>query len=336
MDVQIQFLAFTVVPGGVMVGVIVYSSVKIYELGDYRPFLLILLLVSMTFHQATEIPQYAAGTFYGSISSTAEVYETGANLIASLASFLVVRQIDELRTTRDKLERSNAALEERSSMVSVLNRVLRHNVRNDVNVIAGQAEYLEDRIDDECIGDQLETIEETALGLATISDRTRRIRQLLTEDPEGETTLRLGDRLETALEGVRQSTSEATVTLERPGDSAVVVEGTSTLPTVIADVVERVVIANEGAIRVDVTVASRAVGDGGDGAAVVRIDDDGEGLPDLDVRAVESDAETPLRHAEGLELWCLEWAVKRADGELDTRPAGATIEVRLPEGSRPA
>ncbi|MUV61323.1 sensor histidine kinase [Halobacterium sp. CBA1126] len=59
------------------------------------------------------------------------------------------QRIEEIRETQTELEASNASLEERSEMVNVLNRILRHNVRNEVNVITGRAELAASRIDDE-------------------------------------------------------------------------------------------------------------------------------------------------------------------------------------------
>lgn len=45
----------------------------------------------------------------------------------------------------------------------------------------------------------------------------------------------------------------------------------------------------------------------------------------------QNEEDTPLRNAEGLSLWCLEWAVKRAGGNLDTDPDDATLRIRLPK-----
>lgn len=333
MPLQIEFVVFTLVPGSVLVAVILYSTVKIYELGDYRPVLLVLLLVFMTLHQATEVLQYTSGVFDQAVSPTPEAYESAANLLASAASYLIIQKLDELSTTRSELERSNAALKERSSMVSVLNRILRHNVRNDVNIIAGQAEHIESRIDDNRFQEELETIETTAWKLATISERTQRIRQLLTEDSKDTRVIHLEEQLDASLERVQRSTRDATVTLKNTRDGKVTIKGTSTLPRIIADVVERIILSNAGVVQVEITIAGDPDGQNRE-SAIIRIDDDGDGLPELDIQAIKNDEETPLRHAEGLELWCLEWAVKRADGELDAEPADGTVEIRLPIADR--
>ncbi|WP_276274251.1 methyl-accepting chemotaxis protein [Haloarcula litorea] len=92
------------------------------------------------------------------------------------------QRIEEIRETQTELEASNASLEERSEMVNVLNRILRHNVRNEVNVITGRAELAASRIDDEAAQADLEAVQNAAWELSTISSRTQRIKQLLAEE----------------------------------------------------------------------------------------------------------------------------------------------------------
>jgi methyl-accepting chemotaxis protein len=332
MATGIEFGVFTVVPICVMGAVIVYSSLKAYEFNDKRPVLLVALLSLMLLHQLTEVAQFGSGTYYRTTSTTAETFESSANLLASVASYFVLQQISDLRTARNELEASNAALEERSSMVSVLNRILRHNVRNDINVIAGQAAYIRQNISDDRFEQELMTIEETAWGLVKISDRTQRIRQLSIEDPTNTTTFVLRDCLETLVERVEENVPDANITLDAGGDGETTIKGPSTLPTAVADVIEEIITSNSNSVNVDITVTQEGAqtGEGSDQVTIV-IDDDGEGLPELDVQALENEEETPLKHAEGLSLWCLEWAVKRAGGNLDTDPDDATLRIRLPK-----
>lgn len=241
------------------------------------------------------------------------------------------RRIEEIEAANEALEASNVALENRSAMVTVLNRVLRHNVRNDVNSIAGWARLLAERTEDEQLREELEIIRETAAGLASITSRTQRIDQLLSDAPTERTTLRFPDCLESPLEAVRSSWPDATITLTVADEPGPVADGTASFPVAVADVVDRIVASNGGAVLVDVTVAQEPAGDG-DGAerVVLTIQDDGSGLPELDIQAIEAGEETPLEHAEGLSLWCLEWATNRTEGELVVDATDATVEVRLP------
>jgi methyl-accepting chemotaxis protein len=239
-------------------------------------------------------------------------------------------RIEEIEETKEALEATNVALETRSTMVSVLNRILRHNVRNDVNSVAGRADLLAERVDDEALREELEVIKRTALALSTLSERTERIQQLLSEDPSERTTLRFPDCLQSPLESVRGAQPNATVTLHVPDDATPVAHGTASFPVALADVVDQLAAHNEGPIRIDVTVSREpSAGDVGD-AVLLTIEDDRDGLPDLDLEAVGQGAETPLNHAEGLALWCLEWTVTHGDGELLVDATDATLQVRLP------
>lgn len=254
------------------------------------------------------------------------------------------RRIEELNETKAALETSNVALEERSTMVSVLNRVLRHNVRNDVNIIAGRASLAAERTNDETLREELDVIRETALDLAAISDRTRRIANLLAEDHAEPRPIPLAEELPSALDGIVAATKEeatavddgqpATPAADGPTvvidvDSDAVAEGPATLPLAVADVVEELLEHNDEAVRIEVT----ATRDPDDGAVVLRIDDDGDGLPALDVQAVGQGEETPLQHGKGLAVWCLEWTVNTTGGELRLDTDRATVEVRLPSAS---
>jgi signal transduction histidine kinase len=236
-------------------------------------------------------------------------------------------RFEKLRETERALRRSNVRLEERSSMVTVLNRILRHNVRNDVNIIAGRTQSVAEDVDDERLREELDTVRRTALKLSDISDRTQRIKQLLVDRGAETTSLRLADALEAPLEEVRAEAPESTIRVDVPAD--VVVGASETLPLAIADVVEQIIVASDGPVSVDID--GTPTGTERDGQSVtLAVSDDGAGIPKMDVLAVERGEETPLNHAEGLALWCLKWTVDTTAGDLDVDPEGATVAVRLP------
>lgn len=239
------------------------------------------------------------------------------------------RRFEELRETKVALEETNAALEDRSAMVSVLNRVLRHNVRNDVNVIAGRAEHVAQRVEDESVRAEIEKIQQVAWELAALSNRTQRINHLLSEERTEQTTTDVVGRLRDAVESIRSSAPDAEVDLTVVDVTATRVDCVATLPAAITDAVEQIIDYNDGHVRVEITADGDTAEDG-TGSLLIVIADDGRGLPDLDVRAVTRGEETPLDHAQGLALWSLEWTVNKSDGELLVDTDDATIEIRLP------
>jgi len=236
------------------------------------------------------------------------------------------QRIEEIRETQTELEASNASLEERSEMVNVLNRILRHNVRNEVNVITGRAELAASRIDDEAAQADLEAVQNAAWELSTISSRTQRIKQLLAEENAEPEPVDLDD-VASKLAGVDADTPCADVEFHDETND-VAVQATPTCPTAVADVVHQIATHNEGEVHVDVTVTVTDAGTDEE-KVVLRIDDDADGLPELDVQAVNAGEETPLNHAEGLALWCLEWTVTKSDGELHVAPEDTTLKIKL-------
>ncbi len=75
----------------------------------------------------------------------------------------------------------------------------------------------------------------------------------------------------------------------------------------------------------------------GDGAAgdrlVLTIEDDGPGIPEHEVAAVESGRETALEHGSGLGLWIVEWAAAAVGADVDyaaREPRGTCVTVQLP------
>ncbi|MCD2203932.1 methyl-accepting chemotaxis protein [Halobacterium sp. KA-6] len=249
--------------------------------------------------------------------------------IASTRDALQLR-INEIRETQTELEASNASLEERSKMVNVLNRILRHNVRNEVNIITGRAELAASRIDNEAAQADLEAVQNAAWELSTISSRTQRIKQLLAEENTEPEPLDL-DNIASKLARVDADTPCADVEFHDETND-VAVQATPTCPTAVADVVHQIATHNEGEVHVDVTVTVTDAGTDEE-KVVLRIDDDADGLPELDVQAVNAGEETPLNHAEGLALWCLEWTVTKSDGELHVAPEDTTLKIKLPTAS---
>jgi hypothetical protein len=139
----------------------------------------------------------------------------------------------------------------------------------------------------------------------------------------------LPEQLPNAIDKVRADRPGSSITFDSDDDAVAVVEGVSTLPTAIADVVEQI-IRNNDEVNINITVRSDPVeSDPEEGMTWVTIRDDGDGLPEQDVQAVGEGKETPLGHAEGLALWCLEWTVNKADGELVVDCGEVTAEVGL-------
>jgi len=220
-------------------------------------------------------------------------------------------------SVRDATERRR-----REGLISVTNRVLRHNVRNEMNVVSGYARMLREELDGDGSA-KAKLIEDTADRLLEISEPARLIDENRDLSPELEPVdvVPIVDRLLAQL-GTRYP--DASVATSLP-DEAVA----ATCPRVETGLWELLDNAakyggDPASIDVEVTVT------GGD--VVVTIADDGPGLPETERKVLREEKETPLAHGQGLGLWLAYWFITNLDGRLEVteHEDGTTIEVRLP------
>ncbi|WP_418286335.1 histidine kinase N-terminal 7TM domain-containing protein [Halorubrum sp. DTA46] len=201
--------------------------------------------------------------------------------------------------------------------LQVLNRVLRHDLKNDTNVIGGYADLLRDHVDDE--GDEyLDVIDRKVETLTHLSDQARQIDVAL-HSSVGRATIDLSELVARLGESLESSFPHATVTVSCP-DSAVVCAD-ELLESAVRNVLENAVVHNDEPEPV-VEASVAADGDG----FYIGVADNGPGIPPVE-RAVFSEArETALEHASGLGLWLVHWIVTESGGDLD-------IETREPRGT---
>jgi PAS domain S-box-containing protein len=221
---------------------------------------------------------------------------------------------------RDATERR-----QREGMISVINRVLRHNLRNKITVITSYAEMLETKLDDDD-ATKATHIRRTADRLLDLSESAQRIEENRDHSPELE-PIDLLPILDRTLSQLRMRHPDASVTVDAP--DTVVAETNERLETALWELLDNA--AKHGgdppAVEVAVTVTERQV--------VVAIEDNGPGLPETEQEVLQSNTETQLVHGDGLGLWLVYWIVTSLDGDVaaSVSPDGTTITVRLPRSS---
>jgi PAS domain S-box-containing protein len=220
---------------------------------------------------------------------------------------------------------------ERQQQSEVLQRLIRHNLRNDLTVILGHSQMLESDLD----GSNREsaaTINETATNLRGLTETVQDAQDVI-----GRETVRkpvdVVELLEDEIAGIR---SESAVTVE------------TDLPQsrfVLADVPLRQAFRQLFANAVehsdeDVPTLWVRVTDAADrsGWVDIEIADDGPGIPEYEVDTLTAGEETSLQHGSGIGLWIIYWAVTRYGGDLEfeTREGGGSlVRIRLPAATPP-
>ncbi len=216
------------------------------------------------------------------------------------------RRLGSLLSLRDVTDR-----ELRKQRLEVFNRVLRHNLRNRVDVIKSNAAAVATETD----GDYAAAIQQSADGLVALSSKARVTDELVSRPAKTSQ----GDLADT----VRSVVDSNSVTLDVP-DTAPLTTDWDAVRWAVESAVENAVEHAESAVTVCVEPA--------DDGYVVVVADDGPGIPASELASLDAETETPLQHGTGLGLWQLKWAVTKLHGDLDFDTAnGTTVHITVPD-----
>ncbi|WP_049936210.1 PAS domain S-box protein [Haloplanus natans] len=213
---------------------------------------------------------------------------------------------------------------ERERYLQVLNRVLRHNLRNDLNVIMLSAEWLVDRLDGE-LAAQARTLRDNANELAGLSEKAKEIERMIGRRGEATSPVDVVPVLHRLTERYRERYPEIDLSLDLP--DSLRVHADDDITRVFEELVENAVVHNDGpspTIHIDAST--------NDDWVTVRLHDDASGIPDDEWRVVTGEREiTQLTHSSGLGLWLVRWVIDSYGGEVRRRGTddGTTIELRL-------
>jgi len=203
-------------------------------------------------------------------------------------------------------------------LVSVLNRVIRHNLRNEMTVVNMEARGLEECLDGEA-AESAARIARAARSLTAVGERARDIQRTVeaTRDPEPRD---LVAAVEDAVARLREAHPDADVTLTAPDEQSALL--TRTVAEALRELGTNAIEHGDGAVEFEVLTEE-------DGP-VVRVSDTGPGLTAQERRIFEEPDETQLVHGSGLGLWFVNWVVTDVGGQIEiTADEGTTFEIQF-------
>jgi signal transduction histidine kinase len=232
---------------------------------------------------------------------------------------------------RRRSERRMAAERERakrlSQRLSVLNRVLRHDIRNEVTVIHGNAERILDGVEEDA---PALTIKRKVTELHRLSESAREMESLLAFEEIPTETVDIADLIEAER---RSLIRDGTVDIETSIPDEAWATANPKIDTAVGHIVENAIEHNDSEspkVEIDVSVSEEEV--------ELVVADNGPGLPEEEVNALERGHETDIDHASGLGLWLANWVVTESDGDLTFEcddPGGTTVRINLPRARPP-
>jgi PAS domain S-box-containing protein len=209
-------------------------------------------------------------------------------------------------------------------LVRLLNRVLRHNLRNDLNVLLGVGSHLQSGVADD---DELvalgERIERTTTQLLDTSEQARELEQNARREREPR-RLAPAALFDAATDGLPADAAVDTAVRTERGVCA-----GPELEQAVTELVRNAVAHNPDA---EPWVELEATDD--DEWVELTVRDDGPGIDDMEAAAIDAGEETELIHCSGLGLWLVNWIVTRYGGSFGIRSVddgtGSVASVRLP------
>jgi len=223
----------------------------------------------------------------------------------------------------------------REQRLSVLNRVLRHNLRNDVNVVLMRLEELAEEYDIE--DERLVEVREKTRRVVELGDKARELQQRLDTLDARRGTVDLAEVVRQQAATLGDTHPDVTVRVEAP--ECCTVRADETVRLAVENLLENAAehgaasphshapedAAEHGAGTVSVTVEP------GEEEVTLRIVDDGPGIPEPEVAALAGE-ETPLEHGSGFGLWVAKLCVEHNGGHLEFEGSaeGTAVTVRLP------
>jgi PAS domain S-box-containing protein len=270
-------------------------------------------------------PIYLDGELYGTVCFVAteprdQPFDEGETLFAELIARTIEHEFGRRRYETEARRRAN--------LVTLLSRVLRHNVRNGMTVIRGRAAMLADDFGDmfpdaDAIIDRADTIIE-------ISEKARKLETVVTTEFAHEET----DLASAVCEIVREIRADhpaADISVDTPTECRLPVMASA--GAAVRELIENAAKHAGDAPTVAVTVEST------ERDVHVHVRDDGPGLPAHEAAVLEDGEETPLVHGSGLGLWLVHWIVSSHGGTIttDVSEEGTEMTVSLPrDGLDPA
>ncbi|MFB6228478.1 MAG: PAS domain S-box protein, partial [Halobacteriales archaeon] len=223
--------------------------------------------------------------------------------------------------------RDITAQQERRRQMGMMQRVMRHNMRNDLSEIRGYAGLLHEETDPDKQAEYFGIIEEVLDRWESVAEKMRVIRKLLQTPPTQGSGREATGLLEDAISEAKNDVPDASI------ESDVSVDDTVMVSSELEEAVQELIVnAGQASDRNDPRVEVRASGSGEDGIEIT-VSDDGPGMPDVEVEVLESGDTTALSHGEGLGLWLVRTVVDRAGGDVSVESSseGTTVVLRIPE-----
>jgi PAS domain S-box-containing protein len=215
---------------------------------------------------------------------------------------------------------------ERQRQLDVLDRVLRHNLRNEINVIRGHAEVIDENAANG-VEQSIKKILRKSNDIIETANKSRKITKIAQQRPKSGNK-NISSLLNVVIQNISQNHPEATVKFECP--SEVEVNVSIHFEKALNELITNAIVHNDSSSPSVVVTVSLS-----NDMAQIKIADDGPRIPEVERQVLlQEDEQTPLYHGSGLGLSLVRLVVSHSGGTVfypDSSSGGNSIVIEVPK-----
>ena len=231
--------------------------------------------------------------------------------------------------TVQELRREHRTATELNQRNSVLNRVLRHNLRNDASVILGYVDEIRENPHSDAAEAAYETIHDRVNELIAISESARRIEHI--EEGRVDGPIDVASLVDERACFYEEAYEEVRFDLELPEEAWV--DADQLCASAVDNLIENAIEHTVGRPTIRIAVGSTR----GEDDVEIAVADDGPGIPRDEISALSTPTESPLQHGSGLGLWVAKWVTESYGGEIrfdEADDGGTVVTLSLPAATK--
>jgi PAS domain S-box-containing protein len=233
----------------------------------------------------------------------------------------VLQTGDQGQLVVDGVVEDITARKHRQRQLRVVDRILRHNMRNDISVISGYATYLAENGDRP--REAIDSILTRSQKLLRTAEKGHAVVDVLSEAAET-TTFDLVPAVSRTVEGLQELFPGATIAADLPDE--IYVDALRDVDLAVHELIENSIVHHDGSPTIEVEVGTT------DDTVTVRVTDDGPGIPRREYEILSGTEDVdPLSHGSGMGLWLVHWIVHLSGGDIDFESSddGSTVTITL-------
>lgn len=220
----------------------------------------------------------------------------------------------------------------REHRLRLLSRIVRHNLRNDMNVIMAYADQVKRAIEEDTLQESVDTILDIATEVGTLSNSVQQIEEIAEPDATERTATNLGEVARSLADQASAEYPDASLTVDAPTEVRVIAD--KGLDYAIEHAIKNAIEHNDQKEpELTITVTHDQASEFG----VIRIADNGPSIPAIETNVLDDEVTTSSTyHGTGVGLWVMKWCIDSLGGKLtfeENSPRGNIVSIAVPSST---